>query len=158
MPAINIGGSIIQFPDSGTSPNWAEAIIQFAQVVENSLANVAGPFDIPPQQYIMVSNANTNVDIPNLEFPVSEVRGAFIRYSVFRTTSTTTVAESGTIELIYNPDGSVGNKWERSREYTGDAQVTFAVSDTGQVNFSSALLSGTGHAGTIVYTAKALEQ
>lgn len=153
---INIQGTIIEFPSSGASPNWAPAVIQFAQAVESALSAVVGPFDIPPQIYVMTSNANTNVSVPNLSFPTSNVRGAFIRYSVFRTTSGTTVSESGTITTTYNPDGTVGNKWQITREYVGDAQVTFNITDVGQVQFSSVLLAGTGHSGKITYTAQAL--
>ena len=158
MPTITIQGTPINFPDSGESPNWAPAIIQFAQAVEDTLLAVAGPFDISPQIYVMTSNVNTNVDVPNLAFPTSTVRGAFIRYTVFRSTTTTTVAESGTINIVYNPDNPIGNKWEIVREYDGDAQVTFTITDVGQIQFSSASIAGVSHAGKITYSAQALLQ
>lgn len=158
MPQLNIQGTIINFPDSGESPNWAPAVIQFAQAVEEALSAVAGPFDVSPQIFVMTSNANSNVSLPNLAFPTSSVRGAFIRYSVFRTTSLNTVSESGNMIVTYNPDGPIGNKWEIIREYVGNAQVTFSITDVGQIQFSSSLLTGTGHAGTISYAGQALLQ
>lgn len=158
MPIINIQGTIIEFPDSAQSPNWADPVIQFAEAVAAALASVAGPFDVSPQIYLMVSNVNTNVALPNLAFPTSNVRGARITYTVFRTTSTNTVAEEGNIDIVYNPDGPFGNKWEISREKTGDALVTFSITDTGIVQFTSALLPGLNHQGNIGYTAKALLQ
>lgn len=161
MPSINIQGTIIEFPDSGQSPNWAPPLIEFAQAVEQALSSVAGPFDIPPQIYVMVSNVNSNVNIPNLSFPTSNVRSAFIRYAVYRQTDNpnpadTTLAEGGSMQVTYNPNGPVGNKWEISRDYTGDAQITFNITDVGQVQFSTTSLAGSNHEGTLTYTAQSL--
>lgn len=153
---ITISGTIINFPVSGSSPNWSEAVIDFAVAVQDALASFVGPFDIPPQIYIMVSNVNANVNIPNLTFPTSRVQGAEISYSVFRNTSTQTVSESGSILINYNATAATGSKWEIAREYVGDAQITFTITDTGQLQFSTTLLSGTAFNGKISYQAKAI--
>jgi len=155
---INIGGQVIEFPTSGESPNWGPPITQFAEAVEAALNSIVGPFDVPPQVFVMTSNANSNVDLPNLAFPTSNVRAAFIRYSVFRTTNTNTGYEAGTIHVVYNPNGPIGNKWEIVREYEGTNEMTFNITDTGQVQFSSTALSGTSHEGRITYVAQALIQ
>lgn len=158
MPTINIQGTIINFPESAQSPNWADPIIQFAEAVAAALQSVAGPFDVPPQIFVMTSNANTDVSLPSLAFPTSDVRGATIMYTVFRTTTTDTAYEEGHIEVVYNPDNPIGNKWDISREYTGDGKITFSITDNGQVQFTSALLPGLNHVGSIGYTAKSLLQ
>lgn len=158
MPTINIQGTIINFPDSGSSPNWAQPIIDFAKAVEGALGSFVGPFDIPPQIYIMTSNANSNVDLPNLSFPTANVQGAFINYSVFRNTSTQTITETGSFMVNYNPTAGVGAKWEISREYIGNAQIQFNITDVGQVQFSTSLITGTGHVGRITYQAKSILQ
>lgn len=153
---INIQGTLINFPSSADSPNWAEALIQFAQAVELALSTVVGPFDIPPQIYVMTANVNTNVPLPGLSFPTSNVQGALIEYTIFETTNTNTASEFGTIEVTYNPNGPVNNKWDISREFTGSSPVTFTITDTGQVQFSSTALPGINFQGTIGFTAKAL--
>lgn len=156
---ITISGTTINFPASGDSPNWAPAIIQFAQAVQDALNGVAGPFDVQPQIYVMTANVNTNVNLPNLSFPTSTVRGAFIRYTVFRSTTgggATTVSEAGNMYVTYNPTNSPGSLWEMSRDYDGDANVTFTITDVGQVQFSSTSIAGSGHTGQIAYTAAAL--
>jgi hypothetical protein len=122
------------------------------------LAQFTGAFDVPPQILTLTSNVNTNLDLPNLAFPTSVVRGAEILYTVFRTTDSVTVSEEGSLQVIFNPSNSIGNKWEIAREYTGDAHVTFNITDVGQVQFSSALIGGIDHSGTVTYTAKAILQ
>jgi hypothetical protein len=160
MPiTVTISGTPIQFPVSADSPNWAPAITQFAELTADALASVAGPYDIPPQIYTMVANVNTNVSLPALAFPVAAVQGAAVQYTVYRSTTgsgATTVSEFGTLEVIYNPNNPTGNKWEMSREYTGNGDVTFSITDLGQVQFSSTSITGSNHSGTIGYTAKSL--
>lgn len=155
---ITIAGTPIDFPSSGQSPNWAPAVIQFAQAVELALQGSAGPFDVPTQSIsIDADNPGTSVDITALTFPPSDVRAAFIRYAVFRQTSLTTAVESGTLGIVYNPIGPVGNKWEVTRDLVGPgAFIDFYVTDTGQVQFSTTTLSGTNHVGTITFLAQSL--
>jgi hypothetical protein len=156
---INIQGTLIEFPSSGASPDWSPAIIQFAQAVEAALANVAGAFDVAPQVLnIDAYNPGSNISINALSFPVSQVRAATISYAVFRQTSTNTVSESGEIRVNYNPDGLIGNKWQITRDYQDNANISFAISDTGQISFTTTTLAGTNHTGAITFAAKALLQ
>ena len=153
---LNIQGTIIQFPSSSDSPNWSEALIQFAQAVAGALASVTGPFDISPQIYTMTTAVNSNISLPGLSFPTNDVRGAIIDYVVSETTNINSVAEVGTLYIVYNAAGPTGNKWEISREFTGESPVTFSILDTGQVQFSSTTLAGTGFVGSIGFLAKAV--
>lgn len=153
---ITISGTTIQFPGSGQDPNWASAVVQFAQLVADALSIVVGPFDVFPQIFTLVSNVNTNVNITNLSFPTSNVRAAFIKYTAYRNTNSTTVTEAGNIIIVYNPSNSVGSKWSLNQVFTGDASITFNVTDTGQVQFSTTSIAGTSHVGSITYSATAL--
>lgn len=156
MPSINIQGTLIDFPDTGNSPVWSDAVIQFAQAVEAALATITGPFDVAPQIYNMESNLNINVTIPSLQFPTSDVRGAFVRYTVSRSTSTASAYEGGQIMVDYNPDNPIGNKWEIAREYAGDGSITFTITDVGQIQFTTVALGGINHSGQIAFTAQSL--
>lgn len=156
MPNITVSGTVVNFPDSAASPNWAPAIIQFAQLVATALTLSVGDFDVAPQVYTMVANANTDVSLPNLSFPTAQVRSAFINYSVFRTTDTNTACEAGSLTTVYN---STTSTWEIIRgPYAGDGQITFSITNGGQVQFSTVALSGSNHVGMISYTAKTLLQ
>jgi hypothetical protein len=156
---ITIQGTEIQFPASSESPNWSEAIDQFATSVEAALSGLAGAFDVPPQVYVIDSfNPVTDQALPNFAFPVTDVRSIYIRYAVFRTTSTTTAYETGNIMAIYSPDNPVNNKWDFSVDRVGDGQITFSITDAGQIQFSTQTLGGINHAGKITATAQAVLQ
>lgn len=159
MPIIQIGTTVIQFPDSGTSPNWAQAIIDFAEAVQNTLSGLAGPADVFPQIFVIDNfNPGTAVNIPNLTFSTTVVRAAFIKYAVYRTTSSSNASEVGTINIIYNPANPIGNKWEYDRQYAGIGQVSFTITDTGQVQLNTTALAGLNHTGKIAYSATAFLQ
>lgn len=152
---ITIQGTPIDLPDSADSPNWAPGILAAFQAIELALSGLTSTGDISPTSYLMVSNVNTNVNIPDFQFS-STIRGADIRYAVYRSTTTTIASEKGTMQIVYNGDNPITNKWELTRTYVGDASVTFSISDGGQFSFSSTLIAGATHAGTIVFAAQAL--
>lgn len=156
---IVIAGTVIDFPNSSASPNWSPALIQFAEAVEQALSGIVGTYDISPRTFALdaVPNA-TATDVPSLAFPTSEVRGAFVQYTVYRTTDSANAAETGTLSLIYNPNMGTGLKWEMTRQCVGNGQVVFTCLDTGQVQVTLTALSGTGHSGRLNYTAKAIQQ
>lgn len=160
MPLITVNGVPIQFPDSGTSPNWAPAIIEFAQEVATALTSTSGPYDVSPQsQDISASNPGTaNTNITALNFSTTNVRGIFIRYTVQRSTNSTSVYEAGDFIGVYNPNNSSGFKWDISQQRAGNAKIAFNITDTGQVQYTCTAISGTSHTGKITFAAQALQQ
>jgi hypothetical protein len=151
---ITIAGTIIDFPTSGTSPDYSQAIVEFAQAVESALQSVAGTYDVSQQSVALDSyNPGSNVDIPNLSFPTSNVRATFIKYSVYRVTNTTNAAESGNMLAVYNT--ALGT-WELQQERVGNASISFTIANNGQVSFSTTAFGGTGHSGTLIYEARSL--
>lgn len=156
---ITIQGTQIDFPSSSESPNWSEAIDQFATAVEAALSGLAGAFDVPPQVYVIDSfNPVTNQALPNFSFPVTDVRSIFVRYAVFRQTDSVTAYETGNIIAIYSPDNPVNNKWDFSVDRVGNGSITFSMTDAGQIQFSTATLAGINHTGKITATAQAVLQ
>ena len=75
---ITIGGTVIQFPNTGASPAWSPAIIQFAEAVAVQLQVISSPFDVAPTVQILTSNANTDITLngngSSLSFPHTSVR------------------------------------------------------------------------------------
>lgn len=156
---INIQGTIIDFPESATAPNWGEAVDQFARAVEGALASVVGAFDVAPQALIIDAfNPGTNIDIVALSFPISSVRSAFIRYAVFRETSSDSAYESGELLIVFNPNGPVNNKWEVAQRLVGDGKISFNMTDAGQMRFSTTALPGSNHTGKLTFVAQSILQ
>ena len=162
MATITIQGQVIDFPDVAESPDWAEAVIDFAEAVEDALSGVAGAYDVAPQVMNIdaYNTAGAGADITNLSFSTSAVRAFILNIAVYRNTATTTVSEISVIHAVYNSSNSIGQKWEFTREATGDGKITFAISDTGQVSFviraSDGALTGASYNGLLSYSAKAL--
>lgn len=138
---IDINGTTVNMPLSGASPNWAPAIIQLFQLIAEALAINVTPYDIPPQTYNMVSNINSNVAIPNMEFPPAAVSGGVIFYSVSRTASPAASSDQSGI-LMFNYDPATLT-WQLNNEWVGPgAGITFTIAPDGQVSYSTTSLSG----------------
>jgi hypothetical protein len=153
---ITIQGTPIEFPSSGESPNWAPAVIEFAQATEQALLSAVGPYDIAPQVFNLISDVNTNLDITDLNFPTSAVRAGYINYSVVRIgvvgLVTTTLSEAGQIVVVYD-----GSAWTLTRDYVGDADCTFKITTAGQVQITTPTLAGYS-SGKISFSAQTLQQ
>jgi hypothetical protein len=153
---IIIQGKTIEFPSSAQSPNWSEGIIDFANAVSDALSGVVGTYDVPPQTYAIVSDVNSNVNVPALTFPTATVRGAFVRYAFYRTSDTATEAETGTLTLLYN---SAAGTWQISRDAVGTVtKLSFTVTNIGQVQLSTTAIGGTYQSGKLTYSAQAILQ
>lgn len=152
------GSTPVDIPVSGDPENWAPAVTEALEAISQTLATVAGAFDVPSQS-IAIDSSNPgipNTDIPPLNFPTTQVRAVNISYAVFRSTDSTTVYETGSMIAVYSPANPIGMSWELSRDYVGDAKITFNVTDTGQFQFTATAIAGTGHTGRITFAGKAI--
>jgi len=160
MSKITIKGTTIDLPTSGSSPNWAPAIIESIEALADAVNSVTATYDVPPQaQNIDANNSSTNVDLNNLSFPSADVRSATIYYSVYRKTDPSgppdsqELSEAGTLEINFNNANPVTQKWEIVRVFQEEAQVSFSITDLGQIQFSTSPITGINHTGIISYRA-----
>lgn len=165
---INISGTIIEFPSSAQSPNWAPALIEFAQTVESALSGLSGPGSISPQ---VVDILNNGIETPlPASFSTSQIRSANIRYSVYRSNSvnplTETHAETGYLNIVYN---SQAGTWELQRDFIGNktpiggpgattSGITFRIDNSGQLYYTAATINTTNYIGKLSIAAQALSQ
>jgi len=156
MSTITIQGTPVDFPDSGEDPNWAPAIIQFAQLVENALAAAIGPNDLAPQAFALDNShlAATDVTITNFQFSSTDIRGAFCKYTVFRTRGATIMSQIGDMFIRFD-----GTAWVLDYTKQGDASITFSIDANGQVKFTTLSIGTAGiHTGYISFSAQTLPQ
>ena len=154
---ITIQGTVIDFPSSAQSPNWAPALIQFAQSVESALSAAIGPYDVSPQ-VIDIQNGVTGANVLALSFSSAVIRSFQVRYSVYRESSVPAEleAESGTILATYD-----GTNWNLEREFMSNKptpSITFSIDSTGQVSYTSSALTSLGYSGKLSFAAQALLQ
>ena len=162
MPNIIIKGTVINLPNSGSSPLWSPAILEAFQALADAVNVFTGTFDVAPQaKNIDIYNASLNIDIDNLIFPPTDVRAVTVFYTVYRKTvesaplagDSVEVAETGTLECVYNNSRPSNQKWEIGRMGESDASISFNVTDLGQVQFSTSSLTGINHTGILSYRA-----
>jgi len=163
MPKLLIKGTIINFPESAASPNWAPAVIQTVEALTEAVNSISATYDVAPQaQNIDANNSATDVELNNLSFPSADVRAATVFYSVYRKTQDSgppdgqEVSESGQLEIVYNQSNPVNQKWEMSRVFQGEGYISFSITDQGQITFTTTALSGINHTGIITYRALAV--
>ena len=160
---VNIKGTPIDFPSSGESPNWAPAVVEFAQAVENALVTAISDFDVPATVIEITSDnitfpTATTVNINELNFSIAIIRSFTVTYSIIlNKTLGGSVSESGTITAYY--DSNNIPKWTFTRDYVGEANVDFNVTDAGQVTFAVNEPSSNFYSsGKLSFFAKTLEQ
>lgn len=147
---ITIGNTVIQFPNTGASPIWSEAVIAFVQAVEIQLQTLASPFDIPPTVQVLSNNANANINLTgtgsNLSFPSGSVRSFVFTYGIYRTSNSASVTQTGTVTGVYNTTTS---SWSISQNYEGDVQangqsyVTFDMNGNDELLLTTVAIGGT---------------
>ena len=151
---IVIQGTPISFPTSGEPENWSQPVVDFAVAVQNALEGIVGPADVSPQVFVIDAyNPGTNINIPNLSFSTTTVRAAFIKYAIYRSTSSTSAYEAGTLTIVYN---TAGGFWDMEQTFAGNGQFSFSVTNTGQVQMTTNTLAGVSHAGKLSFSATAL--
>jgi hypothetical protein len=162
---IIIKNTPIDIPEQGDSQPWGPAVTEALQALADAVNVSTGAYDLPPQVFNIDSyNGASNITIDNLYFPPTEVLSAFIMYGVKRQTQDSgagdaqNVSEEGTLEIVYSETNPVSNKWQISRSSMGDASITFAITDLGQVQFSNTALSGIGHSASLSFRALSINK
>lgn len=128
---ITIQGTPIEFPSTGESPNWAPAVIEFAQATEDALNAAVGLADIPPTVIPLPNTTVGFIPVTDLEFSNSIVRAGYITYAIIRKSTTTTLTEAGNIVVVYN-----GSVWTLTRDYVGDADCQFDITSGGNITIN----------------------
>ena len=101
-----------------------------------------------------IDNAGSAESVVGLLFSGAAVRSAKIQYQIYRKTDSYEYSEAGQFFVTYK---TVDTSWEIGGESsTGDADTTFAITDAGQVTYTSSNMSGASYTGKMRFKAETL--
>jgi hypothetical protein len=157
---ITIGTTVIQFPNTGSSPAWSPAVIQFAEAVSLALQASGSPFNVAPTVQTLSNNLNASINLTgsgsNLSFPSGSVASFTFTYSVYRVSSSTSKTQEGVVTGVFN---TVTSTWSLRHVFGGDVQsdgtpfCTFEINGSDELLLSTAIIAGTYTTGRISYSA-----
>jgi len=156
MPKIlTVGSEEFDFPLQGENAGYGEQITDWAEAVSDALATVEQPNDITRTSATILNNQSSPVSIAGFLFDSAEVLSFQATYVVVITTSSpaTQVTESGTILGNYT-----GSDWVIAQQNVGTSGVAFDITAGGQVQYTSSNVAGSGYVGTIVFSAKVINE
>ena len=156
---LEVGNETFEFPEDGDEQGWGEEVTAWAEAVSDLLGDLGGTSDDITITSFTIAQGVTAASltaVTGLLFAPATVRSAVITYSIIRTTATvlTGKAEAGEIRVVYDAGASSGSKWLITQESVGNADVSFAVNDTGQFTYSSTTIAGGTYVGTMKFMAK----
>lgn len=134
-----------EYPEQGEPSPWGEAATGWAQEVTTVLSSVNGPSDILESASDIVNGA-TNLPINALLFNPLTVRSFSVRANIARYfVSGVTINNAKYQEVLliglYNTQTGT---WTLQEDGIGDADITFDLTDSGQITYSTGTMTGTG--------------
>lgn len=153
---LTINGTSYPFPTSGDSPPWGNDVTNAVSAIVAVLNTLNGSEDILTTSFTIENNKAVATTVTGLAFDTSTVRGAVIRYSIYRSSTTPTeLSETGTMYLAYK---STANTWEVSQVCVGSSGVTFTITTAGQVQYISTDIGSGSYVGKLKFNAIAFVQ
>ena len=154
--ALNVRGTVYNYPSSGEDPGWGGPATDWAEAVTQTLTLIIGPNDILQTSFSINNNQIISELVRGLYFNPTQVRAANISYSVYRETALTTVVETGELLITYDTAAPINEKWKITQRTNGEAGVLFTISDAGQFSYTSSNIAGTNYSGIMRFTARTL--
>lgn len=153
---LTVNGTTYNYPEPGESKGWGEDATAFAEGVTELLSDLKGPNDIVQTTFSLANNQTSPADITGLAFDITQVRSSVINYSIYRVTDSNELAESGQIFIVYKNNAAT---WSLARQFfNDDSGITFSITNTGQVQYTSTNVAGTNYSGIINFRASCLNQ
>lgn len=145
---LEVNNKQFLYPNAGENPGWGEDATAWAEEVTEVLNSLAGPDDILQTTVSINNNVGpTPSNVAGLLFNTATVRSARIDYNIYRTLNAASeLAETGIVQIVYK---SIAGTWELSQEATGNAGVSFTITNAGQVQYTSTNMGVGTHVGTL---------
>lgn len=102
----------------------------------------------------LANNQSSVADVTGLLFDGVATRSVLIKFAIYRNTSGSEQESTGNISLGYKTTAA---DWTISTEgFQGNAGITFSVTSSGQVQYISTNMAGTGYVGTVKWLYKTI--
>ena len=109
--------------------------------------------------FTIANNQAVAADITGLQFNKSQISAAFIDFLVQRVTTSTgavELLEAGHLTAVYEPTSLSWSLVEVSVNSPDNSGVTFSITATGQMQYTSSSITGTASISRVVYRARTL--
>jgi hypothetical protein len=148
-----IGVDSFEIPDQGDNADYGEVLTDFFEAVAEALSSVQQPNDILRTTAVIANNRTIFSPIVGFAFDTTEVRSINTEFIIQRSTSEGKLVESGLMQGLFD-----GETWSFSIESMGNAEVEFEITDAGQVQYKSSLMTGNTYSGFIIFRAKVFNE
>jgi hypothetical protein len=153
MINVTINGIDYIIHEDGERP-WGEDTTNLLLAMVNQLNTLVVQGDINLTTVSINNNQASPLDITGLLFDTAYTLGAFVEYNIRRSTSLSSLVETGTLILSFD---SITSTWSIARYDSGSSSgVDFSITAGGQLQYTSSNMSGTSYSGQIKYRARIL--
>lgn len=152
---VTIQGTTYTLNQQSDNAPWGEQLSDLLQTIVDVANNSVGPNDILTTSFSIANNVSSATNVNGLNFDPSQVRSAIINYSLYRHTNSNELSECGQILITYK---TTAGTWELAQTYAGSSGVTFTITNTGQIKYTSTNVSGSSYTGKMKFNARAFTQ
>lgn len=156
MPkSITISGTTYNLPQQNDSSPWGEDLSDLIEAIATVVDSLSGGSDIQNTSFDIADDQSVAANVTGLSFDIATVRSSIVTYSIYRSTDSAELGETGFLLLTYMTDA---NAWTMTRYANDDAGVVFTITDAGQVKYTSSNMSGANPEGLMKFSAKSYTQ
>lgn len=151
-PVINTGVSGTAINTSTTLAGATNTQVPSALAVKTYADNIPSSIIVSQTSFTIANNQSSAANITGLLFSPTLFRSVKIEYALYRQTDTagSARAQMGQLRFVYNTQAA---SWFVSDDFAGqDAGVTFSITSSGQIQYTSTDISGTNYSGNLKYS------
>lgn len=138
-----------------TKSNGTRVVREFFNNIKTAIDEITaflGAGSIVETQ-MTIANSTGPSDVTGLSFAGATYRAARIFYSVLRSTDDNEWIESGTLHAIFK---TTAGTWTISGPATSDADITFSMTNAGQVQYTTGNCPGANYSGKMRFKAETM--
>ena len=109
------------------------------------------------QSFTLVNNQAVAADLTPLTFDYRYTSQATIEYLIQRTSSSAEAVRAGKLNVIYLPNSNSWNIADVAEVTTGTPGITFTITSSGQVQYTSTNQAGTGEISRLVFRVREMK-